>query len=379
MIAFCYGVINEKLKLKLMKKGILVAGLVMCAMLSFAQMQVLQLPTTPFRFTLTDWQHVNVLHTGDQSQKVRMTGSIKKGQSPTEIAIFESTPIVLQPGLNAFTEANLRLRDLKFPEARLGAALKAGSSLPPGGYVACIQIRSEKGTVLASSCQEVEVGVISAPVLTYPSNGAVIRELQPNFSWMPALVEGSAQPMEYEISLFEVQAKQNPRAAAARNRAIYRQKVQTITQIAYPGTGPSLHIDKGYVWQVRAFYKGYPMGASEYFSFKIGEMALNKAVPDTAMVQLDPHRVKSMVYCNDVVQVTFKHYVPTESTQIALLSSTGIRHVLNAEQFQREGPQGTVFINLSELDFVEEGAYYRLEFIRQNNQVLAANLAYKCR
>lgn len=355
------------------------AGLVMCAMWSLAQMQVMQLPTTPFRFTLTDWQHVNVLHTGEQPQKVRITGSIKKGQSPTEVAIFESVPVLLQPGLNAFTEANLQLTDLKFPEARLGAALKSGNSLPPGGYIACIQIRSEEGIVLASSCQEVEVSPISVPVLVYPQNEAAIREFQPNFSWTPALIEGGADLVDYELSLFELRAEQNATAALARNRPIYRQKAQGNTQLAYPTTAPKLIAEREYVWQVNAFYKGYPMGASEYSSFKIGEVVVIKETPDTVMVQLDPHKVKSMVHCNDVVHVAFKHYVPSESTQIVLKSSKGVKHVLNAEQFRKDGPHGDVYINLSELDFVEEGAYYRLEFIRQNNQVLAANLAYKCR
>ena len=359
-----------------MRKCIFMAGCVLWTVVSIAQVQVVQLPGNPLRFTLSDWQRFTVTSTVEHTEEVVVLGEIRDGGSSKVLARFRSTKMLLSPGLNAYSEANLNLDQLLFPESSLGATLRAGKSLPAGSYVACIMVQSSARQVLNTSCQEVSVAPISGPVLIYPAQRARIIEKQPVFTWMPAIMEGSASEMSYELQVFEMRDGQQMSEAASRNRAIFKKQVRGSTLLAYPSTAKELELTKQYLWRVQAFYKGFALGSSEYHSFRIAENR-NAVVPtDTVLIQMDPHRIQPVTNCSDVVRLSFKHYVPNEHLQIVLQEHTGEKHHLSAEQYELDMSSGQLWINLGQLPFIEEGAVYRLECKRQNNQKMIANLQY---
>lgn len=354
------------------------AGLLLCVLASNAQVQIIQLPSSPLRFTLADWQSFQVVYAGDQPMEVLVSGTLGQGRASNVLASYKSTAVILQPGVNVLSPTTLKLADLQFVGST-AAGLRSGKSLNPGSYLSCITVNSKEGKELGSSCLEIGISPISGPILIYPSNESVITESQPMFNWLPVVMEGSSDEIAYELSLYEVANNQSILEAASRNRSIFRQRVQGRPQLSYPSDAQPLEMDRGYVWQVKAFYMGQSIGNSEYFSFKLGAQVRLGEVPDTVLIRLDPHKMSPMAHCNNVLQLSFKHYVPNEQMQVVLKSRTGKRMVLKADQISKVGPHGALYINLAELDFLHEGQYYSLECIRQNNQVLTAHLAYKCR
>lgn len=368
-----------EIKTKLMKKYVFMAVGVLSTVFAFSQVQIVQLPTSPFSFTLTDWQRFTVLNPSDKAEEVLLFGELKQGQGGKVLASFTSSKVVLNAGMNTFTEASLRLADLNFTESQTGASMRAGRSLPAGSYVACIQVKAENGTILGTSCREVGLTPFSPPLLVHPANGGSIAEKQPLFSWMPVVMEGGNSEVEYELSLYEIREDQNKTEAIARNRPIYRDRVLGISQLVYPTTGRNLKEHINYVWQVKAYYKGYYLGASELFRFNIGAGLSTEKVSDTLYIQLDPHKIQAMQACGAVLKVSCKHYVPNEEVQVLLQERTGEKHSLSTGQYRREEDSGLIFINLSELDFVEDGERYCLQLKRQNNQELMAHIEYSVR
>lgn len=338
----------------------------------------MQLPGSPFSFSLNDWQRFNVVSTLESSTNVIFQGEIKHGQSGDFLAGFTSGQVSIEPGLTSISASNLLISNLQTNAGNLSGAFSAGKGLPPGSYIACINVLDMSGQALGSSCREVEVKPISVPVLVYPQNASTISEKQPIFTWVPALIEGSSTGLEYHVSLYEVRLDQSSFEAASRNRPIFEAKVKNgSSQLAYPSGATLLAEGKRYIWRVSTFYKGYLLGLSEMHSFEIGEMERAIEVSDTLWVQLDPHRTMPSQTCTEVIRVNFKYYLPKEDIKVNIRNAQGRVYALKTSEFVRRETNGEVIINLSELQFVEGSGTYQLEFIRQNSQRLRLNLNYK--
>ncbi|MGB0522464.1 MAG: hypothetical protein ACPGJS_05865 [Flammeovirgaceae bacterium] len=91
------------------------------------------------------------------------------------------------------------------------------------------------------------------PKLLYPSNGQVLKEAYPAFSWVKSMARNIN--FLYDIKVVEVLEGQTPARAILSNPALFIQQNVRNNLMMYPVTAPLFQAGKKYAWQVIGSYQ----------------------------------------------------------------------------------------------------------------------------
>lgn len=169
---------------------------------------------------------------------------------------FRDAPQVRFPG-----GQNALLRNLA-PSLR--RQIENTGRLPEGDYEIELEAEPMDPTRLISSLPgraTVSARVAEPPVLIYPSNGALVTEATPQFSWSPATGVPGNTMVQYSLRIVEINAGQTPLQALRSNIPHVETVVTGTTTFTYLPNELPLQNGRRYVWQIVA------SGATEILPF----------------------------------------------------------------------------------------------------------------
>ena len=212
--------------------------------------------------------------------RVRYNGSI--------VLEMTSDPTTFQPGVYTYRSFRDAPR-VRFPggqnallqnlDSELRRRIIDNGRLPEGEYEVILEARPADPTRLISSLPGraiVSARVAKPPVLIYPSNGAIVTELTPQFSWSPATGVPGGTVVQYVVRIVEMNAAQEPLRALRGNIPHVETVVSGTTTFTYLPSELPLEEGRRYVWQVTAqgqdgtlsFTEG---GETEIYTFIFGD------------------------------------------------------------------------------------------------------------
>jgi len=157
-------------------------------------------------------------------------------------------------------------------EALLLSLLQAGT-LPEGTHSFYVWLSSEPrgaGTLLAETGFSRTVITPGSPDLLSPTDGAMVRQSLPTFTWTPPTLPLNVSNVAYQFRMVEVLGSQTANDAIRGNRIHFETVVEALTALNYPVSALSLEHGRRYAWQITTVRDGRPFGrlpSSPVFTF----------------------------------------------------------------------------------------------------------------
>lgn len=141
--------------------------------------------------------------------------------------------------------------------------------LPVGNFTVCYNFLIEKYGKVVQECQPVSIPRLGPLLLNQPSNGSILQEYYPLFSWLPLSGVQSLMNLKYDLKLVEVSPNQSAAEAIKDNLPLYTRRNLAATNYLHTSNAPSLLPGKIYAWQVTATSNLSEIAKSETWSFSI--------------------------------------------------------------------------------------------------------------
>lgn len=235
-------------------------------------------PIAGFLISSDDLVSFNVIH--GSSQKVNVSFEIDVTMSGQGMVLqMETSNHVISPGTNVFNRANVNIVKKRYLNQDVSAYESVSKSLPIGNYEYCIRIICrDESSVCEESLQYEQVQTRCEPfniigttplMLNTPKDEDVIKELRPNFTWIPPMPIGNAQEVTYSLTLVELISDQTGEEGIQKNRPLHKQEGIPSISLAFPSTLDDLKPGHKYAWRVEAFFNKLNIGTSEVWEFEI--------------------------------------------------------------------------------------------------------------
>lgn len=144
--------------------------------------------------------------------------------------------------------------------------------LPIGNFEVCYSFMRHISDVIdkvAEQCDELVIEPLSPPQLIYPYDQTAIRELNPQFSWIPPAPSSLFINLSYDFKLAEISPGQTAATAIQQNYPVLQEQNINTTSLLYPQTAPTLELNKHYAWRIVARSNQSPVSQSEVWEFTI--------------------------------------------------------------------------------------------------------------
>lgn len=183
---------------------------------------------------------------------------------------------------------------LSYSEVSPSLAVDVLGNIPYGNYSLCVEvINTGNLEQLATGCTEVQVSLVSPPVLVSPYNTEEVATLNPLLSWLPP-TPNMNQSFTYTLKLVEVLSNQNPYDAMLNNPALFQQQGLPVSSLVYPLTAQALIWGRTYAWMISVWKGNELVAETEVWSFRPVEQAQSAVAtrPAAPIVVLDPDKHK---------------------------------------------------------------------------------------
>ncbi len=161
--------------------------------------------------------------------------------------------------------------------------------LPIGSFTVCYDFLILKYNKVVQECQQITIPPLGPLLLNLPSDGAVLSELQPLFSWLPPSPVNSLHNLRYELRVTEILPAQSAADAMQDNIPSATFRNLAANNFQYTQSSPALSPNTQYAWQVIAFNNLNEIGKSEtwYFNTKQDATALPLLSREPAYIKLE--------------------------------------------------------------------------------------------
>jgi len=247
------------------------AGLMLLAALAasaLAQVTVRLHEPPPGRINIEDLWWVDITNRdGSTYHRVYLHGEVHERDRGL-VYRANSNEFDLPPGLTTKRLRDIRLRDQWYLPGYEAFLYRTGT-IPAGEYTLIVTLVP----LGVGDTNEMTVKAPGSPRLLSPRDGATLasRESYPLFTWSPPVPRPDRATCELTIT--QILSGQSKEEAIAANPPWFRQRGLTGSALRYPIRARRLELRQQYAWQVRSFSAGVPGGASEVWSFVIGDTA----------------------------------------------------------------------------------------------------------
>lgn len=146
--------------------------------------------------------------------------------------------------------------------------------LPIGNFIACYDFLILKNNKVVQDCQQVTIAPLGPLLLNQPLNGSAMKEVHPQFTWLPPSPLSSMPALRYDLKLVEILSNQSAADAMQDNIPLYQARQLPATHFLYSQNTPVLEAGKIYAWQVTAMNNLAEITKSETWSFSISQDAV---------------------------------------------------------------------------------------------------------
>ena len=272
----------RRIKMKVFSKSlffIALAGLIALSSASVnAQVVVTIHQPPPGQLNLEDLWSIDLTNNTQETFTVYLCGTATE---ESDGLIFEgsSNMFSLPPGFMRVNLTDITI-DVEYSNKKYEDIVLRTGSVSEGDYTVCIRvINAENGEELGQACIQQQVAHPSPPQLISPSDGAMVEDEFPVFTWMPPIPLPLGQEISYNLKIVEIITGQSPIDAMQSNPAWFEEDGITTTSFRYLVGARGFGSGKTYCWQVQAldsdgFSIGDNNGKSEIWSFQFGEAVL---------------------------------------------------------------------------------------------------------
>lgn len=230
-----------------------------------SQVQVILDQPPPFQFKTEDLWKVTLVNPGNAEQ-VYLYGTV---ESSSVLLLEAKTGMFNMPsGIKRVTASELSPVDVTKYSDEVDRTLTKTGSFQTGVYSICVHVFSASTNVeLGSTCANFEILNISEPELIFPSDGEVVRELQPTFNWLPPTPSPGNNSLSYEIIIKEILERQTGISAMSSNQNYFSKKNIMANVFQYPLAAFKLISGNKYAWMVRTYINNTLYNESEVYEF----------------------------------------------------------------------------------------------------------------
>lgn len=220
----------------------------------------------PFQLNVSDLYRVDLTNATVQTYTVYLRGSATETQEGLLLEA-KSNNFTLPPGFKNVSQSELSPIDVNYSNSSFKDVVVRTGSLPAGDYTICIYaIDAVTGDELGRDCIQHSIAHPSAPALLTPADGTKLEGAYPFFTWMPPMPV-PAVPVAYELKIVTLLEHQTPLGAMESNPAWLTEIDIASTTCRYSPSARAFVNGESYAWQITASLEGYPISASEIWTF----------------------------------------------------------------------------------------------------------------
>jgi hypothetical protein len=244
-----------------------------------AQIQIQTKPFTGLHLSSSNGLEAIVISSIDKPVEVFAEVIINRNNA-NRVVEYKTSSFTINPGLNLISSNSYTVLNKKYNNIDIANYENTNGYLPTGDYSLCFVLKcgnsicenskfSELSIEQRGSCFDIQTITPTPLLLANPLDESKIKELRPNFNWIPPFPIGTDPNLTYTFTLVELQKNQSGESAIRRNRALYQSKgIQGIT-LAFPNELQDLKRGSKYAWQVEAVLGKTPIQQSEVWEFEI--------------------------------------------------------------------------------------------------------------
>ena len=227
-----------------------------------AQVQVKLHKAPPNKLKIVDLWYIDLDNTTQNTYTVYLHVEVTEGKKGL-IFRGNSNSLQLPPGKKRIKKQDIKeVKDIYYNK-QYERYIKQYSEFPDGDYTVCISVINKKdGQELDKDCIQQKVSRIGKIRLLSPKEGAVIKNNNPLFTWLPPIPSPPNIKINYTFSMVEILKGQTKEEAIKSNPAWYEKKDITGTTLKYPISARKLEKGKKYAWQVTMSVGGTEGGKS---------------------------------------------------------------------------------------------------------------------
>jgi hypothetical protein len=227
----------------------------------------------PFQFHVEDMWKVTLTNTTN-AVNVYLYGKVTKGSQ--KLADATTAVFNLLKGIKKVNANEIGPIDVNKYSSDIESTLNHTGTLPSGVYNICVYvIAAGTNQELGSFCGDYEIINLTKSELLSPLNEETVRDLIPNFNWLPSNPVPSGRKTTYEIKFWKILERQTAYYATLSNPVWFSQNNISTTLFRYPLAANPFENHRRYAWMVNTYIDGTLLSGSEVWEFTYENVSQN--------------------------------------------------------------------------------------------------------